>query len=130
MSPLAEVTPRAEAEELLLLDQKTLDPNQHYRWVANNRQQISRRMTQGYRLVSRKEDKVKVLVDNDGSPDDHIYFGDSVLMCCAKSLVQERRRRTSAVAEGRLSSPVSAFKNQLQRSGAVNSKVLVDEEGE
>jgi hypothetical protein len=124
------VSSRADPQDVQLLKEETLDPNKTYRWVQNSPLQIAKRSTQGYELVSRTEDEVETLLDNTKAPDDYIYNGDSVLMCCSKSLVKARRSRTSRIANDRLGAPVTEFKTEHQRSGARNSKVLIDEEGE
>lgn len=124
------VISRADPQDVQLLDEKTLDPNMTYRWVRNDPLSIAKRSTQGYRLVSRSEDGVEPLVDNGKAPDDYIYNGDSVLMCCETNTVEARRLRTSEIAERRLGAPVAEFRNEHRQSGARNSKVLVDEEGE
>lgn len=126
----ASVVSRADPQDVQLLVEETLDPSKQYRWVQNTPLQIAKRTTQGYQLVSRKEDGVETLVDNGRAPDDSIYNGDSVLMCCEKELVAGRRIRTNQIAEARLGSPVAEFQNEHRNSGARNSKVLVDEEGE
>jgi hypothetical protein len=124
------VTSRADPQEVMLLDENTLDPNKTYRWVHNAPTRLAQRRSQGYRLVSRKDDKVKTLVPEEKAPDDYIYNGDSVLMCCDTATVESRRGRTSAIATARLGTPVSQFRKEHQTSGARNSSVLVDEEGE
>lgn len=126
----AAVSSRADPQDVQLLKEDTLDPDMQYRWVQNTPLQIAKRTTQGYRLVSRKEDEVETLVDNGRAPDDYIYNGDSVLMCCPKPLVKARRVRTREIANARLGAPVAEFKNEHRNSGVRNSKVLVDEEGE
>jgi hypothetical protein len=130
MSGLASVQSRADPQSNLLLDDDTLDPKLEYRWVLNTPSQLARRSGQGYRLVSREDDGVKTLVPAEKAADDYIYNGDSVLMCCAKGTVRERRERNTRLASDRLETPVSQFKKEHQQSGARNSKVLTDEEGE
>lgn len=130
MSPVATVVSRADPQEILLLDEDTLESGKTYRWVHNTPLKLAQRRSQGYRLVSRTEDKVKTLVPDEQAPDDYIYNGDSVLMCCDTKLVEQRRGRTASVAAARLDTPVSQFRREHRDSGARNSSVLVDEEGE
>lgn len=127
---MSAVTSRVDPQEILLLDEDTLDPNKTYRWVHNAPTRLAQRQSQGYRLVSRKDDKVQTLVPDEKAPDDYIYNGDSVLMCCDTATVKQRRNRTSAIAVSRLGTPVSNFRKEHQTSGVRNSSVLVDEEGE
>lgn len=127
---IASVVSRADPQSNLLLDEDSLDPKMEYRWVLNTPAQLARRSGQGYRLVSRDEDEVRTLVPAEKAADDYIYNGDSVLMCCPKGTVRERRERNVQLASDRLETPVSQFKKEHQQSGARNSKVLADEEGE
>lgn len=124
------VTSRADPQDVQLLDLETLDPNKQYRWVTNTPLAISARISKGYRLVSASADGVDTLIDNGKSPDDNIYNGDSVLMCCDKALYEARRKQVERVSEGRLGSPVETFKSQHGRAGARGSKVVIDDEGE
>jgi hypothetical protein len=124
------VVSRADPQEILLLDENTLDPDMTYRWVLNAPANLTRRQAQGYRLVSREEDGVATCVPDEKSPDDYIRNGDSILMCCPKALVAERRSRTLQMSEKRLGAPVAQFKREHQHSGIRNSKVLTNEEGE
>lgn len=126
----ASVVSRADPQAVQLLDEETLDPNMTYRWVQNSPLQVAKRRSQGYRLVSREDDDVRTIVEPEKSADDYIYNGDSVLMCCDTTIVNARRKRVSEIANARLGAPVAEFKRGHQDSGARNSKVLVDEEGE
>lgn len=128
MSTIASVESRADAQESLLLDFDTLDPNMQYRWVLNISLRIAKRTGQGYRLVSRSKDGVKTVLQNEEKPDDCIYNGDSVLMCCDRREYETRRSATLQIAHDRLSYPKAEFKRRHARSGARNSRILDDEE--
>ena len=130
MSAMAEVISRADPQETGVLDESTLDPNLHYRWTTNNPNQISRRISQGYRLVSRKDDEVKTLIDDPKLPDDRIYNGDLVLMCCDSRARAKRRQAKIELADNWLSAPADEFKSRHRQSGVRNSRVLDDEEGD
>lgn len=127
---IAEVVSRAEPQETGVLDEETLDPNLHYRWTTNNPNQISRRISQGYRLVSRKTDGVKTLIEDQKQPDDRIYNGDLVLMCCDARSRAKRRQDKIELADKWLSAPADEFKTRHSQSGVRNSRVLYDEEGD
>jgi hypothetical protein len=127
---MSAVESRADPQEVLVLDETTLDRNLHYRWVQNDPRSIAKRSGQGYRFVSRKDDKVKMLIENGIPPDDRFYHMDTVLMCCERKRFTERRDRNREISAMRLRSPVSKFQQEHAASGVRNSKVLVDEEGE
>jgi hypothetical protein len=129
MSGIASITSRADAQESLLLDLDSLDPNMQYRWVFNVPLQIAKRTGQGYRLVSRSKDGVQTLLENEQKPDDYIYNGESVLMCCDQREYETRRSGSLQLAHDRLSFPKAEFTRRHRSSGARNSRIL-DDEGE
>lgn len=120
-----EVTSRANAEHTLLLDPDTLDPNLQYRWARQDL--VQRRLVQGYRMVSRSEDKVRTLLDDVHKvTDDRIYNGDAVLMACDKQIVNQRRADRRDLNELRLDGPRRKFKQEArnQRVGGKRVKVI------
>jgi hypothetical protein len=127
---ISSVESRADAQETLMLDLETLDSNLTYRWVFNSPLNIAKRVSQGYRLVSRKSDGIGLVVEGEKKPDDNIYNGDSVLMCCDKVAYQKRRDRSVQIADARLDYPKDEFRRRHLQSGARNSRILDDEEGE
>lgn len=127
----ASVESRADPQEVLLLDPETLDPNLHYRWVANNHAAITKRTVQGYRLVSRKEDGVRLVIEPQKASDDYFYNGDTVLMCCEKERVEGRQKQIERIANQRLRAPVHQVREQHGAAGFPGStRILEGEEGE
>lgn len=121
------VSSRANPEHTLLLDERTLDRSLHYRWVREDL--VSKRMVQRYRLVSRKEDQVRTILDEvQPATDDRIRNGDAVLMCCALDIVAERREGRHELNELRLNGPRRKFRNKAVENVVGGRRVRVIEE--
>lgn len=126
-----EVASRANAEHTLLLEESTLDPNMVYRWIRQDL--VQRRRVQGYRMVSRTEDGVRTLLEDQHKvTDDQIYNGDAVLMCCDRRTVNERRTGRRDLNELRLDGPRRKFKEEArsQRVGGKRVRVIETDDEE
>lgn len=122
-----EVTSRANPEHTLLLKEETLDPSLQYRWVREDL--TAKRMVQGYRLVSRKDDKVQTILDEvQAATDDRVRNGDAVLMCCAIGTVIERREARHEFNEMRLNGPKRKFRSRATQNVVGGRRVRVIEE--
>lgn len=96
--PTVEVRDRKRNDaDFLLLDESSLDPNRHYRWVRldENSTAVARRRRQGYRVERRhKQGGPKTLAEPDSRADDAIVIGDLILMSCPKAVAEQRREDT------------------------------------
>lgn len=105
--------------DVYALDPKTLDPNKHYRWVAQRN--YGRRVRQGYGLVFRSKSGVQFLNPEllfvQPSADDLFHKGEAFLMACDKSIYRERRKRIEQIAEQRLSAPKKRFRKNAAKQG-------------
>lgn len=115
---------RYDPQEVLILDPESLDPTKHYRFVRNDPQNIARKKVQGYRVVSRKEDKVKTLTELE-STDDSIQLNDLILMCCHKSTHQARQSRLKGVSQGRLEAAKQKLQEKVDRASASGLNIRV-----
>jgi hypothetical protein len=111
-----------ETEDILALDRRTLDPSKHYRFVQDRRQNVARKISQGYEVVLMSVHKVRLQADTllketSGGADDQIRVGDTILMQCDKSLHLKRRKGKRDLAEARLGTSDQAFKDGAQKRG-------------
>lgn len=109
-----------EGEELIgSLDPQTLDPAYSYRWVHESNQKLARRLSQGYRFVSRTDDKVAVLYDSEGlqGDDDKIRHGDTVLLKIPKAQHQKLQDRIDVSKRARLGAPKGQFRKKARSYG-------------
>lgn len=126
----AEVTMRGDAEELLQLEESTLDKSKHYRFVQERRENISKKVAQGYEKVLRSVHGVRLLHEEKGAEtaDDLIRVGgDLVLMMCDKTTYNARRKKKAKLAQDRLGSTEKSFEERASRRGV---KSLTGEQGE
>ena len=125
---MSTVESRAGAEEGLMVDPDSLDPKMHYRWVKNEQGRIAKRVSQGYRFVERKE--VKLLVENEETPDGKVVNYDAVLMCCDLRRRKNREKEVAQRSKEWLKGPEADFKKKLRESGARKSRVFDDSSDE
>lgn len=125
----AQVNDRLDPEDALSLDEETLDPNQHYRFV--HPRNMAKRKAQGYEVVLRSATKVRLMSDDpnlkSSSADDLIKVGNTVLMSCDLKRFHERRRAVSRLAKDRLGSSEAKFQTEAKKRGV---RSLTGEEGE
>jgi hypothetical protein len=95
---------KRQDRSFLDLDQTTLKPDRHYRWVRVSKEehmmQVTKHKLRNYQLETKKGG-VKTLAETDNRPDDVIAIGDLVLMSCPKldheQRVRDRQSRTEAL---------------------------------
>ena len=125
--PRAEVQERLDPVDAYELDPKTLDPDMHYRWTHPRNHQ--RRVGQGYEIVLRGTHKVRFLNEEgrtQAAGGDRLWRGESYLMCCKKSVYNERRKRHLQYTNNLLSQE-RVFTEKARRRGV---RTLTDDEGE
>lgn len=130
MSPRrVEVTELVGAEEITRLDPDTLDPTKVYRFLQERRENLARKQALGYELVRRSETSVRLIheEDGEGSADDLIRVGDTVLAMIDKTKYNSRRRQVQNLSAARLGAKEASFKSQAQKRGV---RTVTGEEGE
>lgn len=117
----AEVRDLSDVDAMLTLDPDTLDPEKHYRFCQERRENVARRTAQGYEPVLRSVHGVKMLAEYETAAattaDDLIRVGDSFLMQCDKTRFKERRNRIGKLAAERLDGSEKSFKDRARRKG-------------
>lgn len=122
----ANVSDRSDPELGLAVDPDTLDGEMEYRWGHVRPERQTTLLMRGYRPVSRSQDGVRLLIDPEvgededevkGSADDTIRYGDTILMCAPKGVVQERRQRNAETTRARLQANKEQFLEQADRAG-------------
>ena len=113
--------PRVKSEEfrqvetLLQLDESTLNPEMHYRWVTEHPLKIARAKMKHYEIVH-QDSGVRTLAGYiDSSEDGIIRIGDVILMACPKGEFVARKKGQRKFAENRLSAPASQFRKQAKK---------------
>lgn len=108
-----------DAQEMIGLEEDSLDPEMHYRFVSERQARQARHRALGYRPVSRSEDGVKLTTDStDGAAEDLIRVGDTILMCTPKTKYEGRRNRIDSVARARLEAPEGQFRKKAKAADA------------
>lgn len=114
--------------EMLGLDEKTLQPGWHYRWVRSRKeehgQSVTKHRMKGYTLV-KKEEGVATNVDTDDRPDGAVAVGDLVLMKCPQALHDKRAHARRQHTEAQLAS-TSAVTRQMAKEKGV--EIIADRE--
>ncbi len=107
-----------EDATFLELEDETMDPEKHYRWVradANN-SSVVRHKVLGYELETKEGDvKTKATPDNRG--DSAIAIGDLVLMSCPKDVFEARQKRNFARREEILASTTAETERRAKEKG-------------
>jgi hypothetical protein len=117
---------RRHQSDSAILDEETLDPNMHYRFIQERPTSISRAKLKGYRLVRPSETDVRTLYDQEDQPgEDIIKHGDRILMAIPKSKHHRNRRDISEMTLRRLQS-----NDQKVRELARQSKVEIHDREE
>lgn len=117
---------REDVQASKMMDEDTIAPDQHLRWVHNSSQRIAAMMVKGYRLIT-KEDSVRTLTGTEiRTPEGNIIDGDLILMVCDKERFNQRRADIDKATQMRLRGPTEQFKHKLKGSGALNSRVIED----
>jgi hypothetical protein len=116
-APQVEVHDLRNIEDVVMLDRSTLDPNRYYRFVQVRDKRIAEMRLRGYTTVSRTEDGVETIFDQeDNAADDTIRVGDTVLMSCPKEVYLRRVAQKRQLSEARLLSPEQRFDEKASRS--------------
>lgn len=122
------VSDRSDAEEALILDPASLNPNLHYRFVQDRPNNVAKKKANGYRMVSRSKDGVKTLIQLEKTADDTIRHADMVLMCTTKAHYEKRRGNRRRLVHDRLEATHEQFKQRVRDAQRQGVKVkLVDE---
>lgn len=112
--------------QMLELDQKTLKPERHYRWVRCRKDEhmssVTKHKLKGYELET-EQGGVKTIVEPDKRPDGVIGIGDLVLMSCPKEIHEERTRDRKSRQEAMLAN-TSAETERMAREKGI--KVIKD----
>lgn len=131
MAGRAEVHERLDPQDALALDESTLDPNLHYRFV--HPRNMAKRKVQGYEVVLRSESGVRLMSDDphlkakeETSADDLIRVGQTILMACEKKRFNERRRQNALLTQQRLGSSEVKFQQEARKRGV---RSITDEGG-
>lgn len=113
---------------MLDLDQSTLQPGFHYRWVRCRADEhgstIIKRKLQGYKPVT-TEEGVVTLAEPDKRPDKVIGIGDMILMKCPAHLVETRRLERRQLNEARMNATTAVTKQAAKEKGV---RVIEDSE--
>lgn len=104
-----------------MLDEETLDEDQHYRWVRATRKRLMALQRRGYRLVSRSEDGVQTALEaergeENESVDDSIRDGDLILVCRDKEVHQREVATRARFNEARLNSVEDRFRQKAEQA--------------
>lgn len=107
-----------EDATFLELEDDTMDPERHYRWVRadSNNSSVVRHKVLGYQLET-KEGEVKTKATPDDRGDSAIAIGDLVLMSCPKEVYEDRQRRNFSRREEILASTAAETKQRAKEKG-------------
>lgn len=116
MAARVEVEGLEDAQDVLSLDETTLDPELHYRFC--HPRNLARRRAQGYEPVLR-DSGVRLLNDFDDkeTPDGLIRVGNLMLMACPKERFKARRRQVEELTRSRLKSSEQSFEAKARKRG-------------
>lgn len=129
--PKVEVTNRAYGDiaSLQQLDESTLDPNKHYRWVRADPLRIGRARMKGYTIVEKDTGVMTMAQYIDPTTDGSIRIMDTILMACdQQEWLRRKDGRTGTehrFSEKRLTAPKKQFKRRARER---KFRVLRDDE--
>lgn len=104
-----------DVNSLLELDESTLDPTRHYRWVRRAPLAVGKAKMKGYEVVH-AESGVRTLAGFlDDAGDGTMVIGDVLLMSCPVDQWRARKRAQQKFANARLSAPAKQFKKNARR---------------
>lgn len=125
--PKVEVEEVRDINSLLELDEETLDPEMHYRWVREAPRSMGNAKLKGYQIVN-KEDGPKTRAGYlDDTGDGSMRIGDTILMACPRSMRRAREVKQRRFTESRLKAPRKQFSKSAKLRRA---RILKEEEGE
>ena len=130
-TPSVEVQSRLDPEDLQGNDPESLDPSRYYRWAHERSVRQQRLRSRGIKPVSREEDGVRLLVDNEqGAAEDLIRNVDLILVSCPKDLHEERRKALSRATHARVKKPEGSFRKKARSALTGGVKVVDDQDKE
>lgn len=104
-----------DVQSLLELDQATLDPTRHYRWIRESPLKVGKAKMRGYEVVH-QDDGVQTLAGFlDDAGDGIMRIGDVILMSCPLKGYRTRKRAQQKFANARLAAPAKQFKKNARR---------------
>lgn len=111
---------RRKYDDLLAIDESTLEPGVVPRWVSvNEKTRIARHKLLGYEFA-REEDGIRTVAGvTDNAGDGTIRVGDAVLMICHQEHREKRRAESLEASEAKISSHMTAeeYKAKAARAG-------------
>jgi hypothetical protein len=118
---LIETKDMSEPQDLLALDEESLDENKHYRWVRATQKRLQSLVRRGYSLVGRSEDGVQPAVEAERdeknvSVDDTIRDGDLILVQTDKENYENEVARRARFNEARLESVEDRFREKANQA--------------
>lgn len=109
--------------QMLDLDQGSLDPNRHYRWVRSRGDEshmaVTKHKLRGYQVETLKEGGPKPVVELESRPDKVIAIGDLILMSCPKEVHEKRQTARKARTEALLASTSAQTEQMAKEKGVV-----------
>lgn len=112
--------------DMQVLDQKSLDPNRHYRAIRADDVAIAKARRRGYEPETIKEGGVRLLVSQPTGGDGMIRMGDRILMSCPKAKHDARQRAKQKRSAERLGSVQEKTRESAKRlEEATGHKVTV-----
>lgn len=125
---LKEIRQPAELRDfttMLDIDPETRDPEMHYRWAKDSRDDIRRHQLAGYHIV--QGDEARPIAGSDDTDDGSQRIGDSVLMAMPEVDYQRRAQKDADLQNARMSAPPKQFMKNARKRGA---RVLREEDEE
>ena len=112
------VEERRDVQLSHILDESTLDPRMHYRFIQVRSKRVSQAKRMGYVTVDRDEHGVRTLAgDDQDDGSGAIVDGDTVLMMIPKDRHERRRRDSQRKRISRLRSADRRFRQLAEESG-------------
>jgi len=106
----------ADIQTLQQLDESTLDPEMHYRWVHESPLRVARHRMKGYQPVMRDSGVNTLAGYLDDSADGIIRLGDTILMACPNGTFLARKKEQRKTAASRLSAPAKQFRKHAKKA--------------
>lgn len=135
VAPVARVAVhRQDLLSIQELDERTKNPNRHYRWVRTVARDddgsisVRQKEQMGYVIERLVEGGVRTIAKPDSTADGSIRMGDLVLMSCPKVLRQARETENLHFNEARLGANSETFKSKT--SGQRGAKIIGEEHEE
>lgn len=100
------------------LDESTMDPTRHYRWVyrGGDGLKVARAKLRGYRTEKLTKGGVRPIAEVDSAGDGAIVIGDTVLMSCPKTRHETSRQKLHQHNEARLAATTAALEEKARQT--------------